>query len=29
MTRFRLLDAVHGKAADRIGHTVVIDLRHV
>ena len=29
MARFRLLHAVHGEAADRVGHTVGIDLRHV
>ena len=29
MTRFGLLDRVHGEAADRVGHTGVVDLRHV
>ena len=29
MARFRLLDSVHREATDRIGHAVVIDLRHV
>ena len=28
MAGIRLLDGVHGKATDRIGHTGVIDLRH-
>ena len=28
MSGIRLLDGVHGKATDRIGHTGVIDLRH-
>jgi hypothetical protein len=29
MAGFRLLDGVHGKPTDRIGHTGMIDLRHV
>jgi hypothetical protein len=28
MAGFRLLDGIHCEAADRIGHTGVIDLRH-
>jgi hypothetical protein len=28
MAGFRLLDGIHGKATDRIGHTGMIDLRH-